>query len=84
VSKLVRHATADAAPPVLAPPEFARPPVTGAKPPVSTVLLGAPLVPPMAERFIAGHTLRWFDFNPSDLAVTDAKSFTQRAQLEKS
>ena len=33
--------------------------------------------------FFAGDTLRWFDLNPSDLAVSDANSLTQRAQLEK-
>lgn len=33
--------------------------------------------------FFAGDTLRWFDLNPSDLAVSDAGTLTQRAQLQK-
>jgi hypothetical protein len=28
-------------------------------------------------------SLRWFDLNPSDLAVSDAASLTQRAQLQE-
>ncbi len=33
--------------------------------------------------FFAGDTLRWFDLNPSDLAVPDAGTLTQREQLKK-
>jgi hypothetical protein len=35
------------------------------------------------SEFFAGDTLRWFDLNPSDLAVSDAGTLTQRAQLQK-
>lgn len=33
--------------------------------------------------FFAGDTLRWYDLNPSDLAVSDAASLAQREQLRK-
>jgi hypothetical protein len=36
-----------------------------------------------AQEFFAGDALRWFDLNPSDLAVSDANSLSQRAQLQK-
>jgi hypothetical protein len=35
------------------------------------------------QEFFAGDALRWFDLNPSDLAVSDAKSLSQRAQVQK-
>jgi len=36
-----------------------------------------------AQEFFAGDTLRWFDLNPSDLAVSDASTLSQRDQLKK-
>ena len=36
-----------------------------------------------AQEFFAGDTLRWFDLNPSDLAVPDASTLSQRDQLTK-
>jgi hypothetical protein len=36
-----------------------------------------------AQEFFAGDALRWFDLNPSDLAVSDASSLSQRDQLQK-
>jgi hypothetical protein len=36
-----------------------------------------------AQEFFAGDALRWFDLNPSDLAVSDANSLSQRDQLKK-
>ena len=36
-----------------------------------------------AQEFFAGDTLRWYDLNPSDLAVSDANTLSQRDQLKK-
>jgi hypothetical protein len=36
-----------------------------------------------AQEFFAGDALRWFDLNPSNLAVSDANTLSQREQLKK-